>query len=55
MLGQFAIWIEDEFGHVSKALTWKGLAREGIEKARATALSRGIRPFDIWATPTAKN
>ena len=53
MLGQFAIWIEDEFGHISKAMTWNGLASEGIEKARAIAIGRGLRRFDIWATPIA--
>jgi hypothetical protein len=53
MLGQFVIWIEDEFGHISKAMTWKGLAKEGIAKARVEALARGLRRFDIWATPVS--
>ena len=51
MLGQFVIWIEDEFGHISKAMTWRGQAKEGIARARVEALARGLRSFDIWATP----
>jgi hypothetical protein len=53
MLGQFVIWIEDEYGHISKAMTWRGQAKEGIAKARVDALARGLRRFDIWATPIA--
>lgn len=53
MLGRFIIWIEDEFGHVYKAMTWTGRAKDGIAKARVEALSRGLKRFEIWATPTA--
>jgi hypothetical protein len=53
MLGQFVIWIEDEFGHISKAMTWKGQVKEGIAKARVEALARGLKRFEIWATPVA--
>jgi hypothetical protein len=51
MLGRFVIWIEDEYGHISKALTWTGRAKEGMEKARVDAMARGLRRFDVWATP----
>ena len=53
MLGRFVIWIEDEFGHISKAMTWTGLAKDGIDKARVEAKARGLRRFEIWATPVA--
>lgn len=53
MIGRFVIWVEDEFGHVARAMTWHGVAAEGIARARVDALSRGIRPADIWATPVA--
>lgn len=53
MIAQFVIWIEDEYGHISKAMTWTGRAKEGIDKARVEAMSRGLRGFEIWATPIA--
>lgn len=53
MIGRFIIWIEDEFGHISKAMTWTGRALDGIEKARAEALASGLRHYDVWATPIA--
>lgn len=53
MIGRFVIWVEDEFGHIYKAFTWTGKAAEGIAKARAEALGRGLRSADIWATPVA--
>jgi hypothetical protein len=53
MLGRFVIWIEDEYGHISKAMTWTGLAKDGIAKARVEAKARGLLRFDIWATPVA--
>lgn len=53
MIGRFVIWVEDEHGNISRAFTWRGAAAEGIARARVDALSRGIRPADIWATPIA--
>jgi hypothetical protein len=55
MLGRFIIWIEDDFGHIYKALTWHGRAFEGIEKARAEARAKGLHRVDIWATPIANS
>jgi len=53
MIGHFAIWVEDRYGNIVRALTWRGTAQEGIAHARADAWSRGIRCADIWATPIA--
>jgi len=51
MIGRFVIWVEDEYGNISRAFTWSGVAAEGIARARVDALIRGIKPADIWATP----
>lgn len=51
MIERFIIWIEDDYGHISKALTWTGLAKDGMAKARVDAMARGLRRFDVWATP----
>jgi hypothetical protein len=55
MIGRFVIWVEDEFGHISRALTWTGRASDGIAKAHTEALAKGLRRFDVWATPVANN
>lgn len=53
MIGTFIIWVEDQWGHVVRAFTWHGSARDGIAKARVEALLRGMPARDIWATPVA--
>ncbi len=55
MIGRFIIWVEDQHGQISRAFTWRGIASEGMAKARAEAFSRGVRIADIWATPIANN
>lgn len=53
MNGLFVIWVEDADNNVTRAFTWRGLASEGISRARAEALARGLSFKDIWATPVA--
>ena len=52
-MGRFVIWIEDQYGHITRAFTWHGKASEGIAKARAEAMQKGDFNADIWATPLA--
>lgn len=54
-MGRFVIWVEDQYGHISRAFTWYGKANDGITKARAEATQRGIFGVDIWATPLANH
>jgi hypothetical protein len=53
MIGKFSIWTEDQFGHISKAFVWQGLARDGIAKAKAEAQQKKQFNADVWATPIA--
>jgi hypothetical protein len=53
MIGTFIIWVEDQWGNIARAFTWKGAARDGIAKAMAESRSRGMYPVDVWATPIA--
>ena len=52
-MGRFVIWVEDQYGHISRAFTWSGRASDGIAKAKAEAMQRGQFNADIWATPLA--
>jgi hypothetical protein len=49
----FLIMLEDEFGDVKRAFTWRGNASEGISRAKLEALIRGQEYVDIWAVPVA--
>jgi hypothetical protein len=50
---RFLIWVETASGEFYRAFTWNGDALEGIQRARQEALSRGMHPVDVWATPVA--
>lgn len=53
MIGTFIIWVEDRWGNIARAFTWRGAAREGIDRARAEAQAQGVYIADVWATPVA--
>jgi len=53
MIGKFVIWVEDKQGVITRAFDWTGRASEGIARARADALKKGMNRFDVWATPIA--
>ena len=55
MVGLFVIWVEDADNNVTRAFTWRGSASEGISRARAEALARGLAFKDIWATPISNH
>lgn len=55
MLGTFVIWVEDQWGDIVRAFTWRGRAKDGIARASIEARARGIRVADVWATPVANN
>jgi len=54
-MGSFVIWVEDQYGHISRAFTWRGKALDGIAKARTEARSAGKYRVSIWATPLANH
>jgi hypothetical protein len=50
---RFLIWVETASGDFYRAFTWTGDALDGIKRAQAEALSHGVHPVDVWATPVA--
>jgi hypothetical protein len=53
MIDKFVIWVEDQFGHTTRAFTWRGIARDGIARAKEEARAKGQHRVDVWATPIA--